>query len=88
MRHEGLRGGLAFDLVLLFFKQLGLRSATMPQFLIRDLDAKVIARLKEQARENHRSLRSEVKAILEQAAQTATLRRGPGDHRQVAAPME
>ena len=44
----------------------------MPQLLVRDLDAKIMARLKEQARQNHRSLQGEVKAILEQAAATAT----------------
>jgi plasmid stability protein len=44
----------------------------MPQLLVRDLDSKVVARLKEQARQNHRSLQGEVKAILEQAAATAT----------------
>ena len=44
----------------------------MAQLLVRDLDSKVVARLKEQARQNHRSLQGEVKAILEQAAATAT----------------
>jgi plasmid stability protein len=44
----------------------------MPHLLVRDLDAKIMARLKEQARQNHRSLQGEVKAILEQAAATAT----------------
>jgi plasmid stability protein len=44
----------------------------MAQLLVRDLDAGVVARLKEQARQNHRSLQGEVKAILEQAAATAT----------------
>jgi antitoxin FitA len=44
----------------------------MAQLLVRDLDAKVVARLKDQARQNHRSLQGEVKAILEQAAETAT----------------
>jgi antitoxin FitA len=44
----------------------------MPQLLIRDLDSKVVARLKERACQNHRSLQGEVKAILEEAAATAT----------------
>ena len=44
----------------------------MTQLLVRDLDPAVVARLKEQARQNHRSLQGEVKAILEQAAATAT----------------
>lgn len=44
----------------------------MAQLLVRDLDPAVVARLKEQARQNHRSLQGEVKAILEQAAATAT----------------
>jgi antitoxin FitA len=44
----------------------------MSQLLIRDLDVKVVGRLKERARQNHRSLQGGVKAILEQAAATAT----------------
>jgi plasmid stability protein len=44
----------------------------MAQLLIRDLDAEVLARLKEQARQNHRSLQGAARAILEQAAETAT----------------
>ena len=44
----------------------------MAQLLVRDLDPRVLTRLKEQARQNHRSLQGEVKAILEQAAATAT----------------
>lgn len=44
----------------------------MAQLLVRDLDPAVVARLKERARQNHRSLQGEVKAILEQAAETAT----------------
>ena len=44
----------------------------MPGLLIRDLDARILARLQERARRNHRSLQDEVKAILEQAAETAT----------------
>jgi plasmid stability protein len=42
------------------------------QLLVRNLDPTVVARLKEQARQNHRSLQGEVKAILEAAAQRAT----------------
>jgi plasmid stability protein len=44
----------------------------MAQILVRGLDEALVARLKERARENHRSLQGEVKAILEEAAQTAT----------------
>ena len=44
----------------------------MAQLLVRDLDPAVVARLKERARQSHRSLQGEVKAILEQAAETAT----------------
>jgi plasmid stability protein len=44
----------------------------MPRLVIRDLDARILARLEEQARKNDRSLQDEVKAILEQAAETAT----------------
>ena len=40
----------------------------MPQILVRDIDAKVIAMLKAQARRRHRSLQGELKQILEQAA--------------------
>lgn len=43
----------------------------MAQLLVR-LDPAVVARLKERARQNHRSLQGEVKAILERAAETAT----------------
>ena len=39
----------------------------MPQILVRDLDAKVIDKLKKRARQEGRSLQSEVKMILEQA---------------------
>jgi len=42
------------------------------QLLVRDLDPRVLARLKAKARLNHRSLQGEVKAILEQAAEQAT----------------
>jgi plasmid stability protein len=44
----------------------------MAQLLVRDLDAAVVARLKEKARQNRRSLQGEVKAILEEAAEHAT----------------
>jgi plasmid stability protein len=40
----------------------------MPDLLIRDLDAKVVARLEAQAKRNGRSLQGEVKGILESAA--------------------
>ncbi len=48
----------------------------MAQILVRDLDPKVVSRLKKRARTGGRSLQSEVKAILEQAARvdTATAR--------------
>ena len=39
----------------------------MPQILVRDLDAKVIDKLKKRAQREGRSLQSEVKMILEQA---------------------
>ena len=44
----------------------------MAQLLVRDLDPAVVARLKEKARQNQRSLQGEVKAILEEAAARAT----------------
>jgi plasmid stability protein len=44
----------------------------MAQILVRGLDEAVVARLKEHARDNHRSLQGEVKAILEEAAGQAT----------------
>jgi plasmid stability protein len=44
----------------------------MAQILVRGLDAALVGRLKERARENHRSLQGEVKAILEEAAAQAT----------------
>ena len=44
----------------------------MAQILVRDLDEALVARLKERARQNHRSLQGEVKAILEEAAAQAT----------------
>ena len=40
----------------------------MAQLLVRDLDDDVVARLKERARRNRRSLQAETKAILESAA--------------------
>jgi plasmid stability protein len=49
-----------------------MRSVTMAQLLVRDLDPAVVARLKTKARLNHRSLQGEVRAILEQAAEQAT----------------
>lgn len=44
----------------------------MAQILVRDLDDALVARLKERAKQNHRSLQGEVKAILEEAAPMAT----------------
>jgi antitoxin FitA len=44
----------------------------MAQILVRDLDDALVARLKERARDNHRSLQGEVKAILEEAAAQAS----------------
>ena len=44
----------------------------MAQILVRDLDESLVARLKERAKQNHRSLQGEVKAILEEAAPMAT----------------
>jgi plasmid stability protein len=44
----------------------------MAQLLVRDLDPAVVARLKEKAHQNQRSLQGEVKAILEEAAARAT----------------
>ena len=41
----------------------------MAQILVRDLDDKVVRRLKSRARRAGRSLQSEVKAVLEEAAQ-------------------
>lgn len=40
----------------------------MPQVLVRDLDARVIERLKARAKRDGRSLQGELKVILEQAA--------------------
>jgi plasmid stability protein len=44
----------------------------MAQLLVRDLDPAVVARLKDKARQNQRSLQGELKAILEEAAARAT----------------
>ena len=40
----------------------------MPDILVRGLDAKVVKRLKERARQHGRSLQGEAKLLLEQAA--------------------
>lgn len=45
----------------------------MPQLLVRDLDAAVVARLKQRARRHGRSLQKEAKAILEAAAIIMTM---------------
>ena len=45
----------------------------MAQVLVRDLDETVVARLKERARCNGRSLQKEAKSILEEAARTMTI---------------
>ena len=42
----------------------------MAQILVRDLDPKVVARLKQRAKRDGRSLQAEVKLGLEQAART------------------
>jgi antitoxin FitA len=44
----------------------------MAQILVRNLDDALVARLKERAKLNHRSLQGEVKALLEEAAPMAT----------------
>lgn len=44
----------------------------MAQILVRDLDEALVARLKDRAKQNHRSLQGEVKAILEREAPMAT----------------
>ena len=46
----------------------------MPQMLVRDLDPEVVERLKARARVHGRSLQKEVKAILEEAAATLSIR--------------
>ncbi len=45
----------------------------MAQVLVRDLDPKVVVRLKERARQHGRSLQKEAKAILEHAARQGTM---------------
>jgi plasmid stability protein len=50
----------------------------MAQVLIRDLDPRIVARLKARARGHRRSLQAELKEILEQAAEA-----GPRDRRAV-----
>ena len=42
----------------------------MAQVLIRELDARVVRRLKDRAREHGRSLEAELRGILEQAAES------------------
>jgi plasmid stability protein len=44
----------------------------MAQILVRGLDEALVARLKDRAKQNHRSLQGEVKAILEREAAMAT----------------
>jgi plasmid stability protein len=46
----------------------------MSSILVRDLDQKTIERLKERARLNGRTLQQEVRAVLERAAGTLTMR--------------
>ena len=46
----------------------------MASILVRGLDQKTIERLKARARLNGRSLQQEVKALLERAAETLTMR--------------
>jgi plasmid stability protein len=46
----------------------------MGSILVRGLDQKTIERLKERTRRNGRSLKQEVKALLERAAETLTIR--------------
>jgi plasmid stability protein len=45
----------------------------MPDVLVRDVDESALARLKERARGNGRSLGSELKLILEQASKTVDM---------------
>jgi plasmid stability protein len=52
--------------------EAGEENQPMAQILVRSLDDAVVARLKERARDSHRSLQGEVKAILEEAAAQAT----------------
>ena len=44
----------------------------MAQILVRGLDDALVARLKDRARQSHRSLQGEVRAILEEVAPLAT----------------
>jgi plasmid stability protein len=44
----------------------------MAQILVRNLDEGLVTRLQERARQNHRSLQGEVRAILEEEAPMAT----------------
>jgi plasmid stability protein len=44
----------------------------MAQILVRGLDDALVARLKDRASQNHRSLQGEVRAILEEVAPLAT----------------
>jgi plasmid stability protein len=50
----------------------------MGSILVRGLDQKTIERLKERARFNGRSLQQEVKALLERAADTLSMREARG----------
>ena len=45
----------------------------MAQILVRNLDQRVVKRLKDRAKRGGRSLQSEVKSIIEQAAMSPTL---------------
>jgi plasmid stability protein len=56
------------------FKERELGEYRMGSILVRDLDQKTIERLKERAHLNGRSLRQEVKALLDRAAETFTVR--------------
>jgi plasmid stability protein len=44
----------------------------MAQILVRGLKEQTVARLREQARENHRSLEAEVRLVLEEQAERGT----------------
>lgn len=43
------------------------KAAPMPDFLIRDLDPRVLERLRERAEQNHRSLQAEIHHVLKQS---------------------
>jgi plasmid stability protein len=45
----------------------------MAQLLVRDIEPKIIERLKERARQHKRSLQGEAKSILEEAAERMTI---------------